>query len=523
MNRIRAAAGLAVSSALVLTGCSAAGLSASPNDDRINVVTTTGILADLVENVGGDRVDVVSLVPEGGDPHSYDPSLRDIRDVVYADVAFTNYLMLEEQALINAIDANLPASAANVALAEEAVQYAANIIPLVEDVSLDTIWLGLRAEGGGEIGLERGARVELSADTLEGPGALHAYLTGSFGDIDHYFDSTDGLRGDSEDTVGLPADAHTHLSWAFSEPGIYELDLTARLRPQQTDAAQEVASGTIVFAVGVDPYSVPARPGATVLDSGHADISVDLANDELTLLHDRDPKGRHDHSGRDYHPLDEVVVSVPNAALHEVPPDPAYNFLRTNGQQVYQLAQAVLGKHVHGEIDPHLWHDVSNAQAYVQIIRDTLIEKDPQHAADYMRNTEAYLAELDALDEEVRTTLAEIPESRRTLITTHDSFGYLASAYDMQIAGFVSPNPAVEPSLTERMRLTETIRNLDVPAVFLEPNLAQRASTLQEVADDAGIEVCPILGDAFSPEANTYIEFMRFNANSLRDCLGGGG
>ena len=47
-----------------------------------------------------------------------------------------------------------------------------------------------------------------------------------------------------------------------------------------------------------------------------------------------------------------------------------------------------------------------------------------------------------------------------------------------------SRRSTAEPSLAERKRLTETIRNLHVPAVFLEPNLAARSSTLVEVAKE---------------------------------------
>lgn len=486
---------------LLLAGCAPAPATATAHD-RLRVVTTTGILADLARNVGGEYVEVTSLVPEGGDPHSYEPRLRDIRDIVYTDVAFTNYLMLEEQRLISAIDANLPNTAANVSLAEKSVQYAANIIPLVEDASLDTVWLGLRAEGGDE--LSRDARVEFAAAGLDGPGDLHAYLTGSFGEVEQYFDSTNGMHADAEDTASLPPNAHTHLSWAFTQPGIYRLQLRAGLQ------GQPLTAGTVTFAVGVDPYSV--RPGARVLDSGHADIDVNLADGSLRILHDT-------NDTREYLSLEDVVVSVPNTALHEVPPGPAWRFLGGAGTQVYQLAQAVLGKHVHGEIDPHLWHDVHNAQAYAQIMRDTFIARDPQHAAAYTRQTRDYLAQLDALDAEVRDTIGQIPESRRTLITTHDSFGYLAAAYGLRVAGFVTPNPAVEPSLAQRRKLAETIRNLQVPAVFLEPNLAEQSKTLREIANDAGIRVCPILGDSFTATTHTYIDFMRFNANSLRDCL----
>lgn len=486
---------------------------------RIKVVTTTGILADLVKNVGEDHVDVTSIVPEGGDPHSYEPSLRDVREIVYADMAFTNYLMLEERRIVAAIDTNLPADAPNIALAEEAVKYAAEIIPLVENASLDTIWLGFRSENALEAGYKRSAEVEISATHLEGPGNLYAYLTGSFGDIEQYFNSSDGVVGDSEDTVTLPPDAHTHLSWAFSEPGVYTLSLRAGIRPEPTAQTTTLAEGSVTFAVGVDPYSVPGHQGATVLDSGHADISVDAANGGFRILHDSDPSHSQQNGSRTYYDLDDVVVSVPNVALHEVPSGPTYRFLGGTGDQIYQLPQAVLGKHVHGEIDPHLWHNVRNAQAYVQIIRDTLIESDPRNAADYTRNASDYMAQLDQLDTYVADTIAQIPESNRTLITTHDSFAYLAQRYGLRIAGFLTPNPSIEPSLAERKKLVETIRNLQVPAVFLEPNLVQRSSALTEIANEEGIKLCTILGDSFTREVNTYIDFMKYNANSLRECL----
>lgn len=506
--------------ALLAAGCAAP--VSNGGHDRIHVVTTTGILADLARNVAGTRADVTALTPEGADPHTYEPSLRNVRDIVYADVAFSNYLLLEEQRLIKTIDTNLPKGVPNIALAEEAVKYAAEIIPLVEDVSLDTIWLGLRVKGdGAKLGATRTSDVLLSATDLQGPGNLTAYLTGSFGDVDIYFNSVDrfdAATGYRDDTIKLPPDAHTHLSWAFTKPGVYKLKLEARLQTDNSQKPVPLATGEVTFAVGVDPYNVPGKEHATVLNAGHSDLTVNLDEQKIEVLLDRAPgKGE---ASQEFFPLDNVVIEVPNKALHAIPGDPAYRFLGKAGTQIYQLPQAVLGKHVHGEIDPHLWQNVRNAVAYVEIIRDTLIKVDPAGAAEYAANATAYLQELAKLDTEVRDTVAQIPKSRRTLVTTHDAFGYFAKAYDLTIAGFVTPNPAVEPSLAERKRLTETIRNLHVPAVFLEPNLAARSSTLVEVAKEQHIQVCPIYGDAFSKTVTTYIDMMRFNAQSVLKCLG---
>lgn len=262
----------------LLSGCvpisHATGSHSSGQDsEKLQVVTTTGILADLAKNVAGDRADVTSLVPEGGDPHSYEPTMRDVRNIVYADVAFSNYLMLEEHNLVKTLDTNLRDGVPNISLAEEAVKYAAEIIPLVEDVSLDTIWLGLRVEGKGEdLGATRTSEVLLSATSVEGPGQLVAYLTGSFGDVDIYFDSTDGFdekTGYKDDMVSVPPDAHTHLSWAFTEPGYYTLDLMAKLQVSPDQKPIEIGTGSVVFAVGVDPYAAPGKEGAYVLNSGH--------------------------------------------------------------------------------------------------------------------------------------------------------------------------------------------------------------------------------------------------------------
>ncbi|GAA0947966.1 hypothetical protein GCM10009554_45130 [Kribbella koreensis] len=493
---------------VVLAAAGCAG-SAPGAGGKVDVVTTTEILADLVQRVGGDQVSATSLVPAGGDPHSYEPTPADAKRVARADVTFTNHLLLEPQSLIKTIDANAPKDAPNISLAEAAESYGAHVIPLVEDIGLDVLWLGLRVRGTGKArGATRTSSIHLTATKIDGPGKLVAYLTESLGQPDLYFDSSNPA-----DSTTLPPAAHTHLNWAFTKPGVYHLTLEGRL-----DNGRPLGKGTFTFAVGVEPHQVePADGGkATVLDDGHTDLTVDLDSGQVYAYSDAQRVG----AAQSVVPAGRVVIDVPGKALETVPDDPRFAFLGKAGAQIHQLPQAVLGKHVHGEIDPHLWEDVANAKAYVQLIRDTLIEVDPQSAPTYKTNTDAYLRELDELDEYVRSQLAKIPADRRQLITTHDAFGYLASAYQLKVAGFVVPNPAQEPSVDQVRRLSETIRNLKVPAVFTEPNLAQRASVLTQVARDNGVRVCSIYGDSFDEHARSYVAMMRHNADELLLCLG---
>lgn len=558
-----------IQTALVLTlvaGCAGVGVDPA-RDGQLRVVTTTGILADLVRNVAGGRATVSQLVPDGADPHSYEPSLRAIRDVAYADLAFSNYLLLEQHSIIRALDANLPASAQSVSIAEEAAKQGATILPLVEDRALDTLWLGMRVSGDGKrYGANRASEVDLQVVSVQGPGQASSYLTTTFGTPELGFSSHDGFDAASDykhDTVSLPADAHQHMSWAFTKPGVYRVQFKARLRPVKGKNV-EFKTATFTFAVGVDAAAVAKREGRVVLGPGHGDVSVDLEAGRITLVADKQASGQAWPSaaktasanspsaapspggsasptpsngasapsqsdvvvaGAAHVPghvaLDpqRVVVDVPTRTLAQVPQ--GYGFVGRAGTQAYILPQAVLGKHVHGEIDPHLWHDVHNAAAYVKVICAKLKQVDPAGASVYEANAARYLNQLAQLDTQVKSTLDTISEANRQLVTTNDAYAYLANAYGLKVAGFVAPNPASEPSLADRRKLAATIKDLHIKAVFLEPNLARTRSTLKVVASEAGVKVCPLYGDTLDNQAPTYQAMMRFNANSLARCLGG--
>ena len=533
--------GLAAATLALTSGVAGCAPAPDPaHDGELRVVATTGILADLVRNVAGDRAHVTQMVPNGADPHSWEPSLRTIRDVAYADVAFSNYLMLEEHALIRALDSNLPAGSRSVSVAEEAAKNGATILPLVEDRALDTPWLGMRVWGNGtDTGATRASQIDLTTTGVDGPGQAAAYLTTSFGQPEIAFASSDGFNaatGYDTDTAQLPADAHQHMSWAFTAPGEYRVHFRANLRTTPGATPTPVGEGTAVFAVGTPPEDIAAAEDRRILSAGHADITVNLTTKRVELASDADAligdeasapcvgassAGAVVASTMECTDLDHVVIEVPTRALTTIPGEASFRFIGEPGANVYMLPQAVLGKHVHGDIDPHLWHDVHNAQAYVRVIRDSLISVDPGGEATYRTNAAAYLTRLDELDATMASTIATIPSERRKLVTTNDAYAYLANAYGLTVAGFVAPNPSVEPSIADRIKLQATLSDSSIPAVFLEPNLARTRSTLRTAATDAGVDICPLYGDTLDDQAPTYIDMMEHNARSLARCLGG--
>lgn len=477
--------------AITAAGC---GVQATPHDS-LRVVTTTGVLGDIARNIAGERAEVKTLVPETSDPHSYEPTLHDIRAIAGSDVVLTNGLLLEEQKLIRAIDANLPEKAAKHAVAEEAPRYGARIIPLVEDLSLTTIWLGMRVLG------ESQESVTLRAVDVQGPGNLAAYLTGTFGQPIRYIDSSDGV--DANDVVELPANAHTHMSWAFSTPGTYSLTLEASL------GSARLGRATFHFAVGTRP-----DPAKRALDTGHMDIAANVTG-WLGYWGDRSDG----QPGSTAYSADDSVIVVPDTALATIPADPAFRFLGKPGTETYQLAQAVLGKHVHGDIDPHMWLDPEGGKAYVGAIRDALSAADPAGASTYQANATAYEARLDEVRSYMATTLAAIPAQARKLVTTHDGFGYLSSAFGLETAGFVTPNPGIQPSTRDSIALNRTLRTLQIPAVFVEPSVAGHSAELIQAARNNNSRVCRIYSEAFDATVSDYITMLATDARNIATCL----
>lgn len=88
---------VAMFAAIGVSGCGepAAGVRAGEGTARLRVVATTGMVADLVRNVGGDRVEVEAMIAPGIDPHLHKPTRSDLARILDADLVFANGLLLE--------------------------------------------------------------------------------------------------------------------------------------------------------------------------------------------------------------------------------------------------------------------------------------------------------------------------------------------------------------------------------------------------------------------------------------------
>jgi ABC-type Zn uptake system ZnuABC Zn-binding protein ZnuA len=172
-------------------------------------------------------------------------------------------------------------------------------------------------------------------------------------------------------------------------------------------------------------------------------------------------------------------------------------------------------------IDPHWWQDPRNAERAVATIRDELIRADPDGAAEYRANADAYLAKLRRLDQAVAACVDKVPPDRRKLVTTHDALGYYADRYGIQVIGTVIPALTTEgqPSAGETAELVNTIRTEGVKTIFAESSVDPKVEAA--IARESGAHVGEELwADTLGPQGSsgaTYLESIAANTRALVD------
>jgi zinc/manganese transport system substrate-binding protein len=184
-------------------------------------------------------------------------------------------------------------------------------------------------------------------------------------------------------------------------------------------------------------------------------------------------------------------------------------------------SQGVTPRRLGSDADPHAWQSVANARTYVANIRDALVGVDPANAEVYRANAERYLTKLDALEREVREAVAQIPQARRKVISTHDAFGYFAAAYGIEFIAPQGVSTESEVSARDIARIISQVRAAKIPAVFLENISDDRL--MRRISTETGARIGGTLfSDSLTGEkgdAPTYIDMVRHNIKALTSAL----
>ncbi len=177
-----------------------------------------------------------------------------------------------------------------------------------------------------------------------------------------------------------------------------------------------------------------------------------------------------------------------------------------------------------GSPNPHLWTSPVYGLRYAEIVRDTLVAKDPDNADYYKQNFDAYKQKLDALDTAVKATIDSIPPQNRKLLTYHDSWAYFAPRYGISVIGAIQPADFSEPSAREVAELIKQIKAAQVPAIFGSEVFP--SPVLEQIASETGVQYIDSLRDDDLPgqpgEANhSYIGLIVEDVRIMAANLGG--
>lgn len=178
--------------------------------------------------------------------------------------------------------------------------------------------------------------------------------------------------------------------------------------------------------------------------------------------------------------------------------------------------------HDHGSFDPHAWLSPILAITYVDNITAALAEADPENASVFYQNRVDYVAQIKALDREIKSMMAKLPDNKRVVITSHDAFQYFGRDYGLEFKAPQGMSTDSEASAKDVARLIEQIRDHNISAVFIENITDSRL--MKQIANETGAKIGGTLyPGALSQEdgpAATYLDLLRHNAKTLATALG---
>ncbi len=189
---------------------------------------------------------------------------------------------------------------------------------------------------------------------------------------------------------------------------------------------------------------------------------------------------------------------------------------------------------VNGQLDPHIWMDLSLWSKCIDVVLGKLIEKDPDHKEVYEKNAKEAKEKYALVDSEIKEKMNKIPLDKRYLVTSHDAFNYFVRRYfatkeelennswrvRMQALQGLAPDEQI--SVLQVKEIVDHVCKYNIEVIFPESNLSKDSlEKVKEACERRGRKIrlakSTLYGDTLG--GKSYLEMMAYDAKVLEDNL----
>lgn len=190
---------------------------------------------------------------------------------------------------------------------------------------------------------------------------------------------------------------------------------------------------------------------------------------------------------------------------------------------------------LNGQIDPHIWMDISLWQKTVPYIVEYLSLQEPMHAEQFKKNGQLLMAEMEQAHKQIRQEMQAIPAEHRYLVTSHDAFNYFTRSYladDKEIVDntwrdrFAAPEGLAPDSQLSTVQIKEILSHLkkyQIRVLFPESNVSKDSiRKIVSAGNEMGLQLLisdtPLYADAMGPpgsDGDTYVKMIQHNARTI--------
>lgn len=176
--------------------------------------------------------------------------------------------------------------------------------------------------------------------------------------------------------------------------------------------------------------------------------------------------------------------------------------------------------HDHGDFDPHIWMNPMNAYQQMKNIKDAFVAVDPENKTYYEDNFKHYGAQFEALDNDFKTQLNNVPN--KEVVVDHTAYGYMLEPYGIEQVAIAGSLLSSEPTAKQVDESIQYIKNQQIKTIYMES--LSNDKLLNTISKETGVKILKLntlenLSKQDLDAGNDYFKVMNENLESLVEGL----